>query len=741
MINKKNMVIAAFAAILIGNGVSLADNSNDLLRMDIKKSGASDTVDVTFYTTGGATDSVVTRKSDNKYVVLLPNVAGSQSVAPSLGGVKDLVSDVSVKNVDDGIGGYTKVTFSTTKPVKFQTYTKKTAPLTQAQQDYKNLIAANSKFDPDKKMQNFKGTNTTTSSAKLSAQTKTTTSAPKAAAAKTSVKDSKTAATTPQKTVQKPSSAAQKTVNNAQKPSVSKQVPQKSSPKKAEVKPQQQKSVQPVAAPVTASKTSPAANSANSNVTDNVPKMQFDKNGNRTMDLEPKVNHNVEKSTVVPKIDNTKVDEKTDTASKSVNNNTHKEKKGLPIFPIAGALSALGILLLSGIIGKLTHSASKNSSKLRESFGAFDINQSKKRGSEYKNLMEDKSLSWQEKYKRYTQKTEEFNKDSSVSSDYSYVTNMGATQSAISSEEIQPTQIQAVVSQMEHALSQTPSLNMDIKEKSNDVITDENAVTEKMNSVKLKSFAKSMSLREANRSILKTTSPTVSKTSAKEGRFVKLRNSALSMSRRNSLSSRVNISDLARTNSIYDKISKGENMTETKTSTSGIQPVRQTVSGNNRYASPINTRKAYSTSSINEYLDLVGNENGASSLEVLSRPMASMNHSNASNPVSPVPVRNHGKDKLSKTSESVSSSDDKLAVRDKYSIDNDKSIYLVDLNGETSIVAEVNGEVTVIKKFDKIINKPLQVRLDYGNVYIVKLGGYKSLVDVSETKVGTLLEI
>ena len=147
MINKKNMVIAAFAAILIGNGVSLADNSNDLLRMDIKKSGASDTVDVTFYTTGGATDSVVTRKSDNKYVVLLPNVAGSQSVAPSLGGVKDLVSDVSVKNVDDGIGGYTKVTFSTTKPVKFQTYTKKTAPLTQAQQDYKKTFCSNKNYN------------------------------------------------------------------------------------------------------------------------------------------------------------------------------------------------------------------------------------------------------------------------------------------------------------------------------------------------------------------------------------------------------------------------------------------------------------------------------------------------------------------------------------------------------------------------------------------------------------------
>ena len=85
--------------------------------------------------------------------MLLPNIAGSQSVAPSLGGVKDLVTDVSVKNVDDGIGGYTKVTFSTTKPVKFQTYTKKTAPLTQAQQDYKNLIASSSKLDTKKHKQ------------------------------------------------------------------------------------------------------------------------------------------------------------------------------------------------------------------------------------------------------------------------------------------------------------------------------------------------------------------------------------------------------------------------------------------------------------------------------------------------------------------------------------------------------------------------------------------------------------
>jgi hypothetical protein len=46
-----------------------------------------------------------------------------------------------------------------------------------------------------------------------------------------------------------------------------------------------------------------------------------------------------------------------------------------------------------------------------------------------------------------------------------------------------------------------------------------------------------------------------------------------------------------------------------------------------------------------------------------------------------------------------------------------------------------------LKKFDKIINKPLQVRLDYGDVYIVKAGNFKCLVDVAEDKMGTLLEI
>lgn len=734
MINKKNIItIAALAVLLTGNCVSIADSSNDLLRMDIKKSGATDTVDVTFYTTGGATDSVVTRKSDNKYVVLLPNIAGSQSAAPSLGGVKDLVTDVSVKNVDDGIGGYTKVTFSTTKPVKFQTYTKKTAPLTQAQQDYKNLIASNSKFDPDNKMQNFKGTNTAnTKPATTAKPAAATTSTPKTTATKPAATTQKTTTTTTPKTN---TSKQTPTKTVSQKP-VEKTTPQK----------QEQKNTTPVNPVSTPAKTQ-ATNNIDTNITDNVPKMKYDKNGKRTMDLEPKVNHQVEKTPVVPRVDNTKVKDNAAAVPNSANANnetssTSNEKKGLPIFPIAGALSALGILLLIGVINKLTRSVSKNSANLRETFSAFDVKQSKKRGKEYKNLMDDKSLSWQEKYKRYTQKTEEFNKDTKESSDYSYVTNMGATQSAIASDELQAPDLQAVVSQMEHALSQTPSLDLDVKEKSHDVVSDDVSIAEKMDSVKLKSFAHGMSLREANRSILKTSISKPQVSANKEGRFVKLRNSALSVSRRNSLSSKINISDLTRTNNLYENPPKGEIMSEIKTKTSGKQSVRKMAADAQTYATPVTPRKNYSSASINEYLDLLGNENGATSIDILSRPMSSMEHSTTTNPVSPVPVRKHnGKNITLDIPKRVVSSDSKLAVRDKYSIDNNKSIYLVDLDGATSIVGEVNGEITVIKKFDKIINKPLQVRLDYGNVYIVRLGGYKSLVDVSDTKVGTLLEI
>ena len=115
-------------------------NASNLVQMDIKKT-SDNAVDVTFYTTGANSNPLVTRKSNNKYVVLMPNVAGSSASTPDLSAVKDIISDVNIKNVDDGMSGYTKVTFITTKPLNIKTYMQKAAPLSSEEKEAKALIA------------------------------------------------------------------------------------------------------------------------------------------------------------------------------------------------------------------------------------------------------------------------------------------------------------------------------------------------------------------------------------------------------------------------------------------------------------------------------------------------------------------------------------------------------------------------------------------------------------------------
>ena len=75
MINKKNIIIAAvLAGLMTSIPTAEANSSNNLLKMDVNRSSASNSVDVTFYTTGESQNTVVTRKAPNRYVVLLPNI-------------------------------------------------------------------------------------------------------------------------------------------------------------------------------------------------------------------------------------------------------------------------------------------------------------------------------------------------------------------------------------------------------------------------------------------------------------------------------------------------------------------------------------------------------------------------------------------------------------------------------------------------------------------------------------------
>ena len=143
--NKKTgkIGIILLLSLCLGPFSFIQADANSLTQLDIRKANsASSTVDVMLYTTTPYADSIaVTKKSDNKYVILMPNVSSAGGGKPDLSGIKDIVSDIDVKSVNDGAGGYTKVTLITTKPLNVRAHAKNSVPLTAEQKAYKNLIA------------------------------------------------------------------------------------------------------------------------------------------------------------------------------------------------------------------------------------------------------------------------------------------------------------------------------------------------------------------------------------------------------------------------------------------------------------------------------------------------------------------------------------------------------------------------------------------------------------------------
>ena len=82
-----------------------------------------------------------------------------------------------------------------------------------------------------------------------------------------------------------------------------------------------------------------------------------------------------------------------------------------------------------------------------------------------------------------------------------------------------------------------------------------------------------------------------------------------------------------------------------------------------------------------------------------------------------------------------------LIVKSGYNIDSEKGFYLVNIDGVSALVGRIKDNIFILKKFDYVVDKPLQVRPDDANVYIVRVGKFKCLVDVSKDKMGTLIEI
>ena len=737
--NKRNIIVAATLAMLFTSfNPAIADSLSNLLQMDVKKSSAADTVDVTFYTTGEASNSVVTRKANNRYVVLLPNTSSTASVAPSIGGVKDLITDVEVKHVNDGIGGYTKVTFGTTKPINIKTHMKKTNPLTQAQKDSQAIIAKNN------------------------AVTKPATEQPKAQAtpkevAKTTTNNTQTKPVT-QATTQKTSTPKVIPVSIPKAPVVA------STPKKETVKPKVEQKVQPkaVTQPKVEAKVQPKVVTkqpvAQTPSDTYVPRMKFDKNGKRIIDLEPRVSHKivVEQPTKSVKVEPLVAEEQApirevapvvaESAIETPVSTPSKTSHDMPVWILfaGGGVALLGILYL--MYDAMKHANEKDQSRLESFFKLSSQSAAKRRRREYYDIANNKDLNWQEKYKMYVEK-EERRKPKKDESAMSYITDMSGLKKAIVEPEVQVEQpvqevvsapkaelkpqpivkshedvvkekLQAKISQMEHSLAQTPTLK-EPEEVSNEVKSEDNAITNKISEIKLKSFSKPVSLKETQRSLLEDDKKISRNKSYEEGRFVRLSNSLLSVNRRKSGASKLAISDLLTTGSKY--LTNNGEMKMSKENENYL------VSSLNEYISLLDS-EATSTATVsrNSVADTLS--------QVKSSSAQAMSRSGVSNPIS------RGSNPMTKNA-SPATYMNGLIVKSGYNIDSEKGFYVVNIDGVSALVGRIKDNIFVLKKFDQVVDKPIQVRQDHGSVYIVRVGGFKCLVDVSKDKMGTLIEI
>ena len=755
MISKKNIITVAIVASLM-TGISTvaeANTTNNLLQMDVKRSSATDSVDVTFYTTGDSSNSIVSRKSNNRYVVLLPNVSGSSSVAPGIGGVKDLITDVDVKHVDDGIGGYMKVTFGTTKPINIKTYIKKTAPLTQAQKDYKALIAQNN----------------------IKPATQTAQQPKKPATPQPAVNKQPAQKATPRPVAQtKPASNA-KTNNNTTKTTQKTETKAITLPKislttitppKVKFEQPKPKVEQPKVTPKAKTVTKPiqiphqekVVNSAVHPVDNYVPKMKFDEKGKRQIDLEPRINHEIARNTttnnsnIVENLapqNNNQIQETTpvqDIQTNTTQNvDTNKQSHHFPMWMILAGGLGLFVVAMFLVFDAISHASHKNTDRLKSFFTISNSNQMKRKRKEFQDIIDDENLNWQEKYKKYSEKDKK-NNPVKQSQDMSYVTDISATKKAIITPDMNipsksvPTlnsrhqingipnlqsrntndvreKLQAQISQMEHSLSQTPNI-----EPPEDVITgvhsEDDTIMNKFSDIKLKSFAKSVNLKQTHRTLLDEDDKQTRNKSFKEGRFVKLKNSPLSVNKRKSASSQLEVSDV-------------------------MDSGRKYLTNNNNGEMKMDKQNGnYLLSSLDEYLSILDSEDTkqttavAESLSKVRPETNVMSRSGITNPIS------RGSNPMTKSNKSEHSHYmNGLIVKSGYNIDSEKGFYLVNMDGVSALVGRIKDDIFILKKFNYVVDKPLQVRQDYGSVYIVKAGGFKCLVDVAKDKMGTLIEI
>ena len=634
-------------------------------------------VDVTLFTSNNYNDNILVRKkSDNKYVILIPKVQSNGYSSSSLTGVKDLVSNVDVKTVNDTNGGYTKVTLITTKPLDIKTNTQKSSPVTAEQKEYKTLIA-------------------------------------QANAVKNNIAKP---ASQPQKTVQKTEVTVNKAVQNK---NASKQTIQKST-KNITTQKTKQENITPIKTEI--QKIQEAQKVVKPDI--------------KLKEINPeKTDRQVRKEYLAELIQETKLQKELEQAPQENLSNTNtiagttfdEPVKDISELPIENNLTLkekiknkliafknsnlpkpikFGLLPILGFIFvlNLIKASLIKSKELKDSF----IEHLAKRPPilntvKYNNIVNNSELSWQEKYQRYLDESAKPVPRANNKGHYTFI--------KTPAEPAQNDIIEQKRKALEQMLEETAynvsdaSINPEIIEVQNE----EDAIQK---TIKFKAFdSRKTSLNITNRDKIKSRFKKYEKEiPLHEQKNIELGESLLHSNRRSLKDANLKVEDVE---------NRGVKMK--------FKP------------------SEYIMSSIDEFFSIIDKEKSVKEI----KQNITTNPINNNKPIPKFDIPLPKKDSNTKQTNPItklhndtkSSYINGLIVKSGFNIDDNKGFYIVNLDGKSALIGKVNDEVFVLKKFDKNVTSPIQVRHDNANVYMVKAEGFKSLVEVNNDKMGVLIEL
>ena len=655
---KKSKIIGIALLLAIASAPvsgTFANGGNNLVQLDLKKS-SNNSVNVTLFTSNGYNDNVMVRKkSDNKYVILIPKVQSSGYSASNLNGVRDLVSNVDVKTVNDTNGGYTKVTLITTKPLDIKTSAQKSSPVTEEQKEYKTLIAqANAVKNNIGKQE--------TPQQKHAQKTEITVN--KAAASVTQKTNKTTTQTNRAKQIEKQKNAPKIKLTEvnpqAKKEKQDRQI------RRAQLAELIQEVKQEKIAEHIPDKTVVPAVPAPAPVVNNVPVQE------------------VKDIKEMPKVEQPK---KTSILSKI----KHKAKKGLK--PVGITLASLfGLIFISRLIRAIATTTKEVKASFVEQLAQ---NHSNSESFKYNNITDDDELSWQEKYKRYLDASAKPVPRAGNKGNYTFIKTPAEPVRKLNKKR---NDLEKMVTEI--AKSRTNEIQPEIVEVQNE----DDAIQK---AIKFKAF-------DSHRATLDTTSRDKIRSRFKkyenelplhEQKNVELGKSILHSNPRKLKDANLDVADVDKNRIKYDP-------------------------------------SDYIMSSVDEYLSILDKESEKAPQQVSIEQTPVLPAVKAIDKTEIRPIAKSQTNPITKQhSETKASYLNGLIVKSGYNIDNNKGFYIVNVDGKSALIGKVNDEVFVLKRFDSNVTNPIQVRHDNANVYMVKAGGFKSLVEVTNDKMGVLIEL